>query len=170
MILLRAYGRQSIFLFLSIGCARPYRGITPRALGICKQTSCRVLNFSTMAMTASLVIVESALPVHARSCFIAGPPAASLDPSVQATSRLLPPRGGKSARSLTSEGRQDAGSDCRCGNGRVDDGVGAATVRRLRIDRYLRADEGAQHCGRRVEHPAQRGADMSLAARRPRLG
>jgi len=29
-----------------------------------------------MAMTASLVIVESALPVHARSCFIAGPPAA----------------------------------------------------------------------------------------------
>ena len=58
---------------------------TPRALGICKQTSCPVLNFSAMAMTASLVIVESPLPVHARSCFIAGPPAASLDPSVQAT-------------------------------------------------------------------------------------
>jgi hypothetical protein len=65
--------------------------ITPRALGICNQTSCPVLNFSAMAMTASLVIVESALPAHARSCFIAGPPAASLDPSVQATSTLLPP-------------------------------------------------------------------------------
>ena len=86
--------------------------------------------------------MESALPVPARSCFIAGP--------------------------LTSEGRQDAGSDRRCGNGRVDDGVGAATVRRLRIGRCLRADEGAQHRRRRVEHPAQRGADMSLAGRRPR--
>jgi hypothetical protein len=38
--------------------------ITPRALGICKQTSYPVLNFSAMAMTASLVIVESALPVR----------------------------------------------------------------------------------------------------------
>jgi hypothetical protein len=27
--------------------------ITPRALGICKHTSCPVLNFSAMAMTAS---------------------------------------------------------------------------------------------------------------------
>src|SRR5215831_6096622 len=118
-----------------------------------------------MAMTASRVTVKSALPAHARSCFIAGPPPASLDPPVQATSTLLPPRGGKLVRSLTSEGRPDAGSDCRCGNGRVDDGVGAATDRRLRIGRYLRADEGAQHRRRRVEHPAQRGADMSLAGR-----
>src|SRR5262245_48974121 len=59
-----------------------------------------------MAMTASLVIVESALPVDARSCFIACPPAASLDPFVQAASTLLPPRGGKSVCSLTSEGRR----------------------------------------------------------------
>jgi hypothetical protein len=44
-----------------------------------------------MAMAASLVIVEPARPVHARSRFIAGPPAANLDPSVQATSILLPP-------------------------------------------------------------------------------
>jgi hypothetical protein len=34
-----------------------------------------------MAMTASLVIVESALPVHAKNRFIAGSPAVSLDPS-----------------------------------------------------------------------------------------
>ncbi len=81
---------------------------------------------------------------------------------------LLSSRGRKSERSLTSEGRQDAGGDRRCGNGRLDDGIGAATVRRLRIDRYLRANQGAQHRRRRVEHPAQRGADMSLAGRRPR--
>jgi hypothetical protein len=35
------------------------------------------LIFSAMAVTASLVILESALPVHVRSCFNAGPPAAS---------------------------------------------------------------------------------------------
>ncbi len=66
------------------------------------------------------------------------------------------------------KGRQDAGSHRRCGNGRFDGGIGAATVRRLRIDRYLRANEGAQHRGRRVERPAQRGADLPLAGRRPR--
>src|SRR5262245_65796636 len=96
-------------------------------------------------MTASLVIVESALPVHARSCFIAGPPAASLDPSVQATSTLLPPRGRKSARFLTSEGRQDADGECRCGNGRVDDGGGAATGRRLRIGLHFSSGRGTQN-------------------------
>src|SRR6185369_9319431 len=74
----------------------------------------------------------------------------------------------KSVRSLISEGRQDASSDRRCGNGRVDDGIGAAAVRRLRIGRYLRANEGAQHRRRRAEHSAQRGADLSLARRRPR--
>ena len=65
--------------------------IIPGVLGICKQTSCPMLNFSAMAMTASLVIVEAAGPVHAKRCFIAGPPAASLDPSVQAKSTLIPP-------------------------------------------------------------------------------
>jgi hypothetical protein len=42
-------------------------------------------------MTNPLLILLSALPAHARSCFIAGPPAASLEPSVRATSTLLPP-------------------------------------------------------------------------------
>src|SRR4051812_19848591 len=125
------------------------------------------LNLSVKAMTASLVIVEATLPVPARSCFIAGPPRGRPDPSVQATS-LVPPRGGRSVCSLTSEGRQDAGSDCRRGNGRVDDGAGAAPVRCLRIGRYLRANEGAQHRRRRIERPAQRGANMSVAGYRPR--
>src|SRR5262249_35794074 len=39
------------------------------------------------------------LLVQARSCFITDPPAASIDPSVQATSTLLPPRGRKSVSS-----------------------------------------------------------------------
>ena len=56
-------------------------------------------------------------------------------------------------RLLASEGRQDASRDCRCGNGRANGGVGAATVRRLRVGRCLRADEGAQHRRRRLERP-----------------
>jgi hypothetical protein len=50
-----------------------------------------------------LLLAQSGFPVHARSCFISGPAAASLDPSVEATSiSLPPPRGGKLVRSLTS--------------------------------------------------------------------
>src|SRR4051794_33540316 len=95
-------------------------------------------------MTASLMIVEATLPVPARSCFIAGPPRGRPDPSVQATSLASAARWEIGVFAYF-EGRQDAGSDCRRGNGRVDDGAGAAPVRCLRIGRYLRANEGAQH-------------------------
>src|SRR4029079_9785049 len=60
--------------------------------------------------------------------------------------------GNRSVR-LLRKGRQDAGSDCRCGNGRVDGRIGAATVRRLRIGRYLRADEGASTAGAGLNIP-----------------